>query len=477
MRRHITIAIVLMVLATLVLSGLVSLVIAQNANDAQTRSELAREARGLATIVENKTTGRAQPARALRALLASLDSPLRLDGSAVLGLRPSIGSLYDPLAPRQPPILPGTLTLSDLRPASLALGETVSGQTDTLIFAAFPFPATIEIAAKPRSVILVIVLTRRPPGGLGSAARWLAISALAILAVAALVANRLARRFTASISRVREVTSRIAGGDLEARVPPTLNPVPEMEGLAESINTMAANLDQAKRSDRQFLRLVSHDLRTPLTSIRGFAEAIEDGATPNSVEAASVIATEARRLERLVSDLLALATIDARQFSLQMQSVDLALSSKSSVEGFLPSAAQANVSLECAAPPGPVWANADPDRLAQVTANLIENALRYAASRVEVSTGFYGDSPQLTVTDDGPGISSADLPHVFEPLFVSRTAATKPSEGSGLGLAIVSQLVRAMGGSVRAESPSNSAGGTRIIVTLTKAQAAAPFES
>jgi signal transduction histidine kinase len=461
-RRRITVAMIVMVLVTLVLSGVVSLFVAQHSTNSQTRHELVREAQGLAASVQNEaTTNRAEPARALKALLAALRTPLRLDGSAVLGLRPSNGAVFDPVTPLRAPALPKGLRLSDLHSGMLAEGNTVSGSVGGLVFAAYPFRAAFQLAGAARQVTLVIVLTRRPPSALGSAGVWLGLSAIVILAVAAVVASRLGRRLATPLHAAREVTGRIAAGDLEARVPAPPGTDPEFAALSDSINTMAKNLADAKGAERQFLQSVSHELRTPLTSIRGFAEAIEDGATADAVAAASVIATEARRLERLVADLLALATLDAKRFTLRMERVDLASAATATVEGFRPTASDLGVALEVAAPASPVWVSADPDRLAQVTANLVENALRFASSRVQVSVALVGDEPQLVVSDDGPGIAPEDLPRVFDRLFVSRNRPPRSGfdTGSGLGLAIVAELVAAMGGTVAAIS-----GG--IVVTL-----------
>ena len=155
-----------------------------------------------------------------------------------------------------------------------------------------------------------------------------------------LVAYRLGRRFVRPIQAAEEVTSRIAAGDLEARVPSPRSADPELAALAVSINSMAARLAEAKGAEQQFLQSVSHDLRTPLTSIRGFAEAIEDGATANAVAAAGVIAAEARRLERLVGDLLDLATLQARRFALQIQPVDLEAATTSTAASFARAASE-----------------------------------------------------------------------------------------------------------------------------------------
>jgi two-component system sensor histidine kinase BaeS len=223
---------------------------------------------------------------------------------------------------------------------------------------------------------------------------------------------------------------------------------------------------------------VSHDLRTPLTSIRGFAEAIADGAAPDNARAAEIISAEARRLERLVQDLLDLARFDARRFDLHLRPIDVAEVVADSGEGFRPAAEELGLRLDVAPRAGAgaagaagaaaIVANADPERLAQVVANLVENALKYAQTWVQVAVASSPQGAIISVDDDGPGIAADDLARVFDRLFISSRYPAR-QVGTGLGLAIVAELVAAMGGAVRAESPTGRAGpsgGTRVVVTL-----------
>ncbi len=346
MRRRLTVAMVLMVLGSLVLSGLVSLALAVRSSQSQTRHELLREAQGLAVSVQQQadSANPSDPAKSLRSLLLALRAPLRLDGSAVLAVRPG-GVLFNPATPRLPATLPAGLRPSDLQPDSLLALTTVSGARNGLVFAAVPFRAEVNILGVPRQVTQVVVLTRRPPSALAAAGPWFAVSALAILLVAGFVAHRLGRRFVRPIQTAEQVTGRIAAGDLEARVPDPPGADPELAALASSINSMAARLAQAKKAERQFLQSVSHDLRTPLTSIRGFAEAIEDGVAADVAAAAGVIASEAGRLERLVGDLLGLATLEAQRFTLQMQPVELEAAIGATAAGFAPTASEMDLAL------------------------------------------------------------------------------------------------------------------------------------
>ena len=467
MRRRLTVSMVLMVFGALVLAGLASLALSVHDAGIQTRRELVREAQGLASTVQTQanTTNPVDPAKALHNLLGVMRAPLRLQGSAVVGVRPR-GVLFDPVTPRLAPTLPSGLSAADLRPQDLLALSTVSGTTHGFEYAAAPYRANLQVAGDTVDVVQAVVLTRSPPGVLRSAGPWFALSSLVILGVAFLVANRLGRRLARPLEAAQTVTRRIAGGDLDARVPEEPGADSEMASLAASINAMADSLARAQGAERQFLLSVSHDLRTPLTSIKGFAEAIEDGMVADVGAAAGVIASESRRLERLVNDLLALATLEARRFALMPQRLDLAAATSATVAGFAPAAAELGLSLAFAAEPaGEVEATADPDRVAQVAANLIENALRFATREVRVVVTRNGDGPELWVEDDGPGISAQDMPRVFERLFAS---GPRPGRqiSSGLGLAIVAELVTAMGGSVRAESPLGPAGGTRMVVGL-----------
>jgi signal transduction histidine kinase len=526
-RLRITVAMVLMVLGTLLLSGAASLFLAARSTTNQTRHEIIREAQSFAVSVPAEAQTGADPARALRGILVALKGPLHLDDSAVLVVlpRPTGPVLYDP-ASRTPlrPTLPAGLSPADLNPSALLQLQTVSGRTRGIVYAAAPYRASLLIAGRSRDVVQAVVLARRPPSALVAAGPWFGVSSLVILLVAGLVAYRLGRRFVRPIEAAEGVTARIAGGDLAARVPEPAGADPELAALGRSVNSMADALAQAKRSEQQFLQSVSHDLRTPLTSIRGFAEAIEDGATDDAVAAAGVIASEARRLERLVADLLALATLDARRFTLQIQPLDLGEAARRAAAGFAPRAGELGLAIavvgaagggagglsgeggeglvgtegggagglsgeggeglvgaegggaggrgdsDGTAPPRVgVWA--DPDRLGQVAANLIENALRFATHQVGVGAANVAGEGRLWVEDDGPGIAPENLDRVFERLFVSRPPAGR-FIGTGLGLTIVAELVGAMGGRVWAESPTGPGGGTRMVVALRSARLA-----
>ena len=224
---------------------------------------------------------------------------------------------------------------------------------------------------------------------------------------------------------------------------------------------MAETLERSKGLERQFLLSVSHDLRTPLTSIQGYAEAIADGALPDPSDGGAVILSEARRLDRLVDDLLDLAKLESRQFSMSFEPVDLADVVAATVDGFRPEADDASIALELRAPHDPITVEGDTDRLAQVTGNL-------AAERAEVRAlahrrrgrcrGRMGPSRRHRRR---PGHRRrGPAARVRAPLRGAPRSRTAARPGSGLGLAIVRELVTAMRGQVRATAAAGEDGTT-----------------
>jgi two-component system sensor histidine kinase BaeS len=452
-----TLAIIGVVTLALVLSGAVTLLLVRRAARDETRRELVRQAEDLAVQADDAATFRA---------LAQASRALQLDGLSRVTFSRG-GSIVEGALPEG--VMP-----SDLPTAELREGRSVSGVRGGLAYAAVGVtsPAAQRRPVSRPSPFIAVVLTRRVDSGLARGGRWFVLASILALAIAAAVAERLGRRITAPLAAAESATRRIADGDLAARVdaPTDPNVDPELASLVSSINTMAANLERSRGLERQFLLAVSHDLRTPLTSIRGFAEAIADGATTDHRHAASVITAESRRLERLVADLLELARLDARRFSLDVRTIDAAEVVAVTAEGFRPEVDELGLALEIDVGSVAVLARADPDRLAQVVANLVENALKFASTRitVDVADDVEADTVLLVVGDDGPGIDESDLTRVFERFATSDRASARRS-GTGLGLAIVAELVRAMGGEVRATGTTTGSDGTRMEVRLQRA--------
>jgi signal transduction histidine kinase len=310
----------------------------------------------------------------------------------------------------------------------------------------------------------VLVLTRSIGSPSVTSGLILAGAMVAFAVVAGLV---LTRRLTRPLRRAVATTERIAAGDLGARVGALPGDFPELSALANAIDSMAESLGALRNAERQFLLSVSHELRTPLTSIRGYSEAILDGTVADPEHAAAVIGNESRRLERLVGDLLDLAKLDAKTFSFHFRTVDITEVVEEVAEELRPVADTAGLELVVRPPQRPLLARVDPDRLDQVLANLVENAAKFARRTITMATVANGQSAQLVVEDDGPGIPAAELGRIFERHYsTDRHARPGRPRGSGLGLAIASELSAAMGATVRAESPAGAGGGTRMVVAV-----------
>jgi two-component system, OmpR family, sensor kinase len=280
----------------------------------------------------------------------------------------------------------------------------------------------------------------------------LLLAALAGAILAAALSFVVARSIVRPVRRVAQASHALAAGDTPTPLPE--EGATELVSLAQAFNEMAVQLASSRESERNFLLSVSHELKTPLTAIRGYAEGLGEGAfTPD--EASQTILVEARRLERLVRDLLDLARMNRHEFSVSREAVDLAEVARQAVARHEAAAREFGVAL--AAEGDESWAEGDADRLLQVASNLVENALRETppGGSVEVSAA----PGRLIVADTGPGLEPGDLEHAFDRFFLYDKYGRERPVGSGLGLAIVQQLTVAMGGTVSVES-SPGAGAT-----------------
>jgi signal transduction histidine kinase len=445
--RRIAIALVATVVVTLLAAGAVTVALAHLQARASTESRLREQAQSVAStaVVVNDTAGARQRLVAQR-VLRQLRRALRVDGIEIVLIGPAGGINGQ---------LPDGVTAADLDVTALRDGRTLSGTDGDLVWAAAP-----QVV---RNSTAVAVITADAETELSTAAKWFLVAALATLVLGVGVALWLGRRLGRPVREASDAAHRIAAGDLATRLPvPDRSSGDELDELARSINTMAAGLERARTLDQQFLLSISHDLRTPLTSIRGYAEAIADGAAPDPADAAGVIASEADRLDRLVADLLTLARLDGRAFALHPSVHDLTVPVNDAVRAFVPAAEAAGLTVSVRPAGMAATVLADPARVQQVLGNLLANAAKFARSRIEVSVVAAQNGWLLRVDDDGPGIPPDEREHVFERLYATRTVPARAEVGSGLGLAIVQQLVTAMGGAVHAdESPL---GGARLEV-------------
>lgn len=466
MQRRLTVALVGVALASVALVGAGVLVLAQIGARQQTETEAIERLDFLAELVEpTRDTDPDRPspggplARAIPVLGLSEAELAIVEQSGVMRTLRVVGGDRR----RGPGLEPdgGAIALGDQELVEFLNGDVVvldGGGSEVRVLRAIAGDGSTPDGAGGTLALVV----SRPVVTISREARLWFIASAAIVLAGSLVASWfLARRFVVPIRRIEQATAAVAAGDFSARV--ELAGDDELAELGRSVNRMTADLERSKALDQQFLLSISHDLRTPLTAIGGYAEALKDGAITDPARTGVVIANHADRLERLVGDLLDLARLDANQFRLHLQSVDAGVAVGRTVAGLVPQAERHGLALRFHNH-GPTIVRADPDRLAQTVANLVDNGLKFASSAVDVSVSPSGSDAVVTVDDDGPGIVDDDLPHIFDRLYVSRSQPARAENPSGMGLAIVRELVTAMGGSVSAGS--GPAGGTRMTVRL-----------
>ncbi len=461
MRRRITVAILAVVIGTLVLTVAGSLLLVRRAALSTAESELTSEGQAIGSLMSS------HPVFTEIDVVASLQNVGAFARLTLVGIGPGSAVVALPA-----PLTPGIVDV-----AALQAGNTVAGNVGNVVFVAQPLTLTLRqrVSLADGLPVLdqpVLVVTRTVSSPVNGMDYFLLVAGV-VLVAGIVVATVLARRISAPLERAVVATRQIAGGNLAATVPLGRHDDPELAELARAVNSLSESLTHAQGLEREFLLSVSHELRTPLTSIRGYADAIAEGATDDVAGAVGIIGSEARRLERLVQDLLDLARLQARRFSLDLQRVDGAEVVAAVAEGFQPEADAAGIDVVTNTAAGELWVDADPDRLGQIVANLVGNALRFATARVEVggtgpapgarcgsSTTARGSAPRRCPTS-----SSATTPP---------TAAAARTSGTGLGLAVVAELAAAMGGSVNAESPVHEGRGARMVVWLPSATGAQP---
>lgn len=441
-----------MVVASLVLTGIGAIVLTSVTDRRNTEAELREQTGALVGLFGEVTLADVEGGSETRGQrLERLSRTLSLEGIGVVvvprGGTAAIGTL------------PEGIGMADIDLDEVRSGEIVSGRKGDLLWAAGG-------TRNPAGGSTLVVLTRTPDPIVQPAFRWFLVASIGTVLVALLVTIRLSRGLTSPIREASSTATRLAGGDLSARVDTAHTRAGgEVAELVTSVNSMADALERSRALERQFLLSVSHDLRTPLTNIRGYAEALTDGATADPAAVGEVIESESRRLERLVGDLLLLARLEGTGFGFDLASHDVVAVVEQALDGLRPEATERNVEVTLRAPAGEsLRAVVDHDRFGQVVANLVGNALKFADHAVAVTLWDGDGRIHLAVGDDGPGISDADLPHVFERLYVARHNPKVAESGSGLGLAIARELVEGMGGSIVARR--SALGGAELVVSL-----------
>ena len=441
LRSRLFATIVAAVLASTVLTVVVSEIVLHHRAQTQALHTLQSNA-AIAAASPLRTAGSSSRAKAdRRTLLASGTL------GSVFALRPS-GSLSD-LRPVRPAQARAVLAAI---PGTPAASGTVTVRGHALLYAA----QTGRLGR--------IVLVRSARLGKGDAPTFaLPVVLVGLLGVllSALLAWLVARRVTRPLRELAQGSAELPHVQEPPEIARPAHAPREVVALVDAFNEMARELVSARSAQRDFLLLASHELKSPISAIVGHAEGIEDGAVAPA-DAAAVILTEARRLERLVRDLLDLARFDRHELEVLREPVDLTASALTLQERHAARARELGVELLVRGAASPTAVLGDRERLLQAGSNLIENALRVTARgsavELEVSAGV------LAISDRGPGLDAQERARAFERFYLHRRHRDARHGGAGLGLAIVAELMRAMGGEARVDA--RAGGGSRFELRL-----------
>ncbi len=275
--------------------------------------------------------------------------------------------------------------------------------------------------------------------------------ALGATVIALVLGILLARAISRPVKELTYGTERVASGELGHQVP--VRTKDEIGELAISFNRMSADLATANHLRRQMTADIAHELRTPLSIILGYTEALSDGKLQGKPAIYDAMYGEAQLLSHLVDDLRTLSLADAGELTLNRSLIAPGESLQRVAAANAEMAAQRGIGLEMQIAPDLPMVDADRERLAQVLANLVSNALRYTPSGgvITLSAEAAGGLVLLRVADTGPGVEPEHLPHIFKRFY--RADDSRPANGeSGLGLAIAKSLIEAQGGTIEAES-------------------------
>jgi len=275
------------------------------------------------------------------------------------------------------------------------------------------------------------------------------------------------RTLTRSLRELTAATQAMAQGNLEQMVPVRSND--ELGQLATSFNRMSADLAHSNELRRQMTADIAHDLRTPLTVIKGYTEALRDGDLPPTQVTFETMYQEAQLLSHLIDDLRVLSLADAGELTLNRRATAPQELLSQAQAAYLPQAREADVALVIELDEAVPDVSVDPERMVRVLENLIGNALRYTAAGGQITLGActHEAGILLSVCDTGSGIPPEDLPHIFDRFYRGDAARQADDGESGLGLAIAKSLVEAHGGTIAVSSTVGQ--GTRFEIVLPEA--------
>lgn len=295
--------------------------------------------------------------------------------------------------------------------------------------------------------------------------RSLLWTGLAAMAGGVLIVSLLSRRVLAPARDLSAAATRLGAGDLSQRV--EVRGLDEIANLGRTFNSMAQDLERAEQQRRSLMADVAHELRTPVSNIQGYLEAVRDGLMQPTTDTIDTIHQQVLHLTRLIEDLRLLALAEAGALQLDRMPDSLEEVLRRSMEAVRPRAEARGIALAMDAAPNLPLVEMDRTRVAQVVGNLLENAITYTPEGGSVTVLAETSSEaavRVTVADTGPGMSPTDAGRVFERFYRVDPSRARSTGGAGLGLTIARQLVEAHGGTIHAESEEGA--GSRFIFEL-----------
>jgi len=423
-------------LIAVLVTGIVALQVVQTVAETQARQQLKAQA---SALVEARATGSHIAGARLAALgdrFAVVDADGTVTGVARASVSPSV--------------------VRQLQSGRTVSGTTTLGGKDAVL---------VGIPTADGGGVVGVRKVADIAAGNADLIRWLLIALAIGLAVATVAGVVLARLLGRPLTRLAGSARELAAG--RRGVPIADEPVVEIEDIAQALRGLDTALSVSEDRQREFLLSVSHDIRTPLTAIRGYAEALADGlVAPEEVaQVGGTLSAESERLRRFLDDLLELARLEAEDFPLNPQRFDARETVERAVAAWTGAASRAGVLLRAEVPGEPVEVTADGMRLRQVVDALIENALRVTPEGAPIVVALEGSNGiLLAVRDGGPGLTAEDAAVAFERGALHERYREVRAVGTGLGLSIARRLVARLGGTITVGAAPE--GGAAFVVSL-----------
>lgn len=423
-------------LIAVLVTGIVALQVVQTVAETQARQQLKAQA---GALVEARATGSHVAGARLAALgdrFAVVDADGTVAGVARASVSPSV--------------------VRQLQSGRTVSGTTTLGGKDAVL---------VGIPTADGGGVVGVRKVADIAAGNADLIRWLLVALAIGLAVATVAGVLLARLLGRPLTRLAGSARELAAG--RRGVPIADEPVVEIEDIAQALRGLDSALSVSEDRQREFLLSVSHDIRTPLTAIRGYAEALADGlVAPEEVaQVGGTLSAESERLRRFLDDLLELARLEAEDFPLNPQRFDARETVERAVAAWTGAASRAGVLLRAEVPGEPVEVTADGMRLRQVVDALIENALRVTPEGTPIVVALEGSNGiLLAVRDGGPGLTSEDAAVAFERGALHERYREVRAVGTGLGLSIARRLVARLGGAITVGAAPE--GGAAFVVSL-----------